>query len=312
MKKTGGNVVSKSDGRAPVSKIIPRHVELAKRIVDQARREGWPHRYHLTEASLVGAFKVSRSPVRAALKLLAGQGVVQAERHRGYFLALGQEELARVHLEVPLSDVELVYGRLLEDRINGTLTGELHQKSLLERYNVTRPLLLRAMERMESEGLLVRDRGRGWSFLPVIEDLRSERASLDFRLMIEPTSILLAGFSVEYEALARMRHSHLDLQQNIANGRLIPSQVFEVDAGFHQTIAGFSNNSFVIQAIQHHNRMRRVIEYRGYGDGKRVAAWIIEHLRVIDALERRRYENAADLMATHLKHGIAYAKPRKS
>jgi len=296
----------------PVSKVIPRHVELAKRIVDRARREGWPRRFHLTEASLVGAFKVSRSPVRAALKLLADQGIVKAERHRGYFLALAQEDLARVHLEVPLSDVELVYSRLLEDRMNGTLTGGLRQKSLLERYGVTRPLLLRAIERMESEGLLVRDRARGWSFLPVIEDLRSERASLDFRLMVEPTSILLAGFSVDYEALARMRHSHLDLQQNIANERLIATQVFEVDAGFHQTIAAFSNNSFVIQAIQHHNRMRRMIEYRGYGDGKRVAAWITEHLRVIDALERRRYQSAADLMATHLKNGRAYAKPRKS
>jgi DNA-binding GntR family transcriptional regulator len=291
-----------------VIKAIPRHVELAKQIVGRARREGWALRHHLTESSLVEAFQVSRSPVRAALKLLAEQGILQAERHRGYFLAVDQEDLARVHLEVPLTDVEMVYSRLIEDRMSGALSGEIHQKSLLARYNVTRPQLLSAIERMESEGLLVRNRSRGRSFLPVIEDLRSEEASLDFRLMVEPSSILLAGFSVDYEALVRMRHSHLDLKHNIADGHLIPTQVFEVDAVFHQTIAGFSNNSFVIQAIQHHNHMRRVVEYRGYGDGKRIAAWIPEHLRVIDALERHRYQIAAEHMATHLKNGKTYSK----
>ncbi len=287
---------------------FPRHVALAKQIVAQARREGWQAHHHLTEASLEKAYHVSRSPIRAALKLLAERGVLSAERNRGYFLALDQDDLAGVHLEVPLTDVESVYGRLVEDRMNGSLAGVVQQKDLLDRYAVNRPRLLGVMERMESEGLVARDRGRGWRFLPVIEDLGSEEASLDFRLMVEPSSMRLTGFKPDFEALTRMRHNHLDLDHNIRQQRLIATQVFEVDADFHATIAGFSNNSHVIQAIHHHNRLRRVVEYRGYGDGTRVEAWIAEHLRVIDALERGRFESAAKLMAAHLDNGKAYAR----
>ena len=51
-------------------------------------------------------------------------------------------------------------------------------------------------------------------------------------------------------------------------------------------------------------------KYKGYGAGKRVETWIGEHLRIVDALERRRFESAAELMAAHLRNGKAYAKQK--
>jgi DNA-binding GntR family transcriptional regulator len=53
--------------------------------------------------------------------------------------------------------------------------------------------------------------------------------------------------------------------------------------------------------------MRRIVEYRGYGDEERVASWIGEHLQIIDILERRRFKNAAELMASHLTSGKRHA-----
>ncbi len=51
-------------------------------------------------------------------------------------------------------------------------------------------------------------------------------------------------------------------------------------------------------------------EYDGYGEGKCVETWIGEPLRIVDALERRRFESAAELMAAHLRNGKAYAKQK--
>lgn len=290
-----------------MSKVNPRHMELAKQIVALARREGWALGHHITEARLTEAFGMSRSPVRTVLKLLADQGILEAKSNRGYFLARDQDDLAGVHLEVPLTDVDAVYLRLVEDRLAGHLPQEIDQKDLLKRYQVNRALLLRAVEGMENAGLLVRNRARGWRFLPVIDNLTTEESSYDFRLMVEPAAIMLPGLMVDYETLTLMRHNHLDLQRRIGRQRLVPSQVFEVDADFHRVIAGFSNNSFVVQAIQQHNRMRRIVEYRGYGDEERVASWIGEHLQIIDVLERRRFKYAAELMATHLANGKRHA-----
>jgi DNA-binding GntR family transcriptional regulator len=79
---------------------------------------------------------------------------------------------------------------------------------------------------------------------------------------------------------------------------------YDLDASFHEIIAGFSGNAFLIQAIQQHNRLRRLIEYGGYGRLERVKAWAAEHLAVLHALQRGHLKHAAESMRQHLTNAM--------
>jgi DNA-binding GntR family transcriptional regulator len=130
-------------------------------------------------------------------------------------------------------------------------------------------------------------------------------ASYEFRLIIEPAMMLLDKFNIDQEAVERLRQDHLKLLDAATRGRPIDRMwTYDLDASFHETIAGFSGNTFLIQSIQQHNRLRRLIEYRGYGRYERVKAWAAEHLAILDALQRGLPKRAADGMRRHLTNAM--------
>ena len=61
------------------------------------------------------------------------------------------------------------------------------------------------------------------------------------------------------------------------------------------------NNGFFIQAIQQQNRLRRLMEYRGYENRRRVRIWVKEHLAIIEALKVSKCGRASQLMHEHLE-----------
>jgi len=67
-------------------------------------------------------------------------------------------------------------------------------------------------------------------------------------------------------------------------------------------LAAFTQNSFWIQAIQQQNRLRRLLEYRGYVSRDRVTEWCEEHLAIIEALSKNQRKRAASLLRQHLSH----------
>ncbi|TJV08074.1 MAG: GntR family transcriptional regulator, partial [Mesorhizobium sp.] len=52
------------------------HLDLAQRILDVARQRGFEAGAHLPEQQIASLCNVSRTPVRAALRLLTEKGVV--------------------------------------------------------------------------------------------------------------------------------------------------------------------------------------------------------------------------------------------
>jgi DNA-binding GntR family transcriptional regulator len=86
--------------------------------------------------------------------------------------------------------------------------------------------------------------------------------------------------------------------------------LYALDVEFHEMLAGFTQNSFFLQAIQQQNRMRRLLEYKGYGDRRRVRDWVKEHLAIIEALRAGRVEAAAEHLATHLDRAFKATQKR--
>jgi DNA-binding GntR family transcriptional regulator len=108
------------------------------------------------------------------------------------------------------------------------------------------------------------------------------------------------------DAIARLRADHLKLLDQAIRRRSIDrAWTYDLDASFHETIAGFSGNAFIIQSIQQHNRLRRLIEYGGYSRLERVKAWASEHLAILDALQRGSLKRAAEYMRRHLANAMS-------
>ncbi len=96
------------------------------------------------------------------------------------------------------------------------------------------------------------------------------------------------------------RRAHLGLLTALA-GQAVPRQrTYEIDSGFHEMIAEFSQNPFFLIAIRHQDRLRRLFEFRVNADSARVAAWCHEHLAIIEALERNKRGAASERMQLHL------------
>jgi DNA-binding GntR family transcriptional regulator len=147
--------------------------------------------------------------------------------------------------------------------------------ALLDHYDADRGALLRVLETMSDEGIVRKDKGHGWTFLPTINNEVALRNSYDLRRMLEPNGIL--------------------------PGCARPHPGCAYDAEFHDTIASFTNNSFFIQAVQRQNPLRRMMKYRGYENRRRIRVWVREHLAIIDALKANKLGQASQLMTLNLE-----------
>ncbi|MCC7284349.1 MAG: GntR family transcriptional regulator [Acetobacteraceae bacterium] len=281
---------------------------LANQILDEIRATRLEAGRHLVESALAERLGVSRTLARAAMKLLAGRGVVTARRNQGFFLARGWDQLDGEAVEVPQTLDDALYRRLVRERLQGRLPERLTQIALMERFQVDRSVLLRVLSRMADEGIVARNRGHGWSFLPTIDSDLALSASYDFRRALEPAGLRLASFHADPTVLERSRQSHLALSRRLEAAG--DAELYELDERFHAMLAMLTGNSFWQQAIQQQNRLRRMLEYRSYGDRSRVRDWLREHLAIIRALAAGRREHAAELLGAHLDRAFRAAQRR--
>lgn len=285
-----------------------RRLELAQRLLGLIRSDGLDEGDHLGEQQLAARFGVSRTPVRAALKLLEAHGAVRSVPHLGFFVARPAAELYAVDLAAPVSDDDELYLRIVDDRIAGRLPVSVTQSEMVRRYRASQAQTRRVLEQMADEGLITRNAGHGWRFQPTLDTRQAQLASYEFRRVLEPAAMLLPNFQADRAVLDRLRREHEALLEDQLADRATSPRRFRIDAEFHETIAGFSRNPMFSQAIQQQNHLRRMLEYRGYTDTVRVADWCREHLAILKALELGNRRKASRLMSEHLDKACETAR----
>lgn len=277
---------------------------LANMVVDLVRSRSLKAGHHLTEQWLAQELSVSRTPVRAALRLLSDAGLVESRARQGFFLAKDADEIDRSQsLTVPSTPEQDLYASVVRDRISGELPDSMTQTEFARRYAVNRIVLLRVLSRMADEGLIARNKGQGWTFQPGLDSARALRASYDFRVTLEPAGLLLASFFADPVVLNRLRSDHETVLA--APYPPPPGILFELDVAFHETLASFSGNAYFVQAVQQQNRLRRLLEYQGYENRHRIRIWIAEHLAVLEALANGDRQQAARRLTAHLDNALS-------
>ena len=281
-----------------IEDLTPLQQRVAREIVALVRRDNRQAGDHLPESQLAQYIGTSRSPIQAALRHLAAMGVLQQDLNRGFFLSVDAKDWGHSVADLVAIDDPL-YLRIAEDRQSEQLSSEVTEADLMRRYDVSRSTLRKVLSRISEEGWIEKTMGHGWQFLSMINSPDAYEESYLFRQFIEPGSLLGASFAYVPSELRQLRYE----QQRIVDGgfeTMTPIELFEANSHFHETLAKWGNNRFVLQSIRRINQLRRLVEYRQAS--KRLPRYTHagEHLEMLDAIERQDMALAANLMRTHL------------
>lgn len=273
--------------------------QLIASIKEHIVNEGLPAGTRLTERGLAEQFRVSRSPVREALRLLAVDSYVEKSDEGGYIVAhdIPNEDVSPMPEDI--SDEEAIYLQIAKDRLSGNLPEKFTENELLRRYDITRTQLGNILRRMSNEGWIERLLGHGWIFLPTLTSSETYNQGYRFRILLEPASILEPTYKSNKKELLRCQAEQQFLLENIES--ISPSQIFDANSRLHESIIGFSGNTFIIDSLKRLNRLRRLMEYQKSFNRTASARRCQEHLKLIELLLNDQREEAADFLRLHLR-----------
>lgn len=273
-------------------------IRLAHQVVDWLIAQGAQAQMHVPEAKLAKEFSVSRSPMRSALDLLALHDLLEKQPNRGYFLTRDAAGLEASSISLPQSDEEDLYRLIARDRFNEVLEEHVSEADLMRRYGTTRGVLKRVLQRLSDDDIIDRAPGHGWLFQPALTTEDAHDESYAFRLLVEPASFGQPEFRVDAIKLGMSRANHQELMDEDRD--VSASRMVEVNADFHDMLADFSNNRYILAAVRSQNKLRRLMEIPGAVKRDRVRQSCLEHLEIIDALEAGDIELAQVLLRRHL------------
>lgn len=310
--------MSASGSRGPAGEPQPAdtklHLDLARGIIEHVQLSGLPAGAHLTEQAMADLLGVSRSPVRSALRRLADHGVLRYEPNRGYFLTVSGRELTPDLFENFLSAEELLYRRLVRDRLSGELPDEVRTADLERRYHCPRSLIRRLLTRMAQDGLLEQRPGHGWAFRSGLTSPEAYDAAYRFRLIVEPAALLEPTFGADAAELEAIWAAHERVLSDDAQ-RAPYSRFYEIDRAFHEAVGSWSGNQYILEAIRQQNRLRRLTEYEYYADRDRMREFCREHVDILTAVRDGHLQSASRLMRGHIEKSWrlrpVFPEPRK-
>lgn len=273
--------------------------QIARRLVEMMRSGALPVGSHLREQMIASQFGVSRSPVREALHVLAGKGIVIHVPNRGFFTA-DDSSMDGADGMAPDVGPDESYRTIAAERLAGRLPDRFTAADLGRRYDLNRAEVTKIIGRMAEEGWIERLPGYGWTFVQVLTTPESFALSYRARLVIEPAALLEPTYSIDREAFARCRVQ----QTALAEGQMktVSSvELFAIGSHFHEVIVACCGNPFLIDPLKRINRLRRLLEYRAMVDTTKFLEQARDHLQILDRLEGGDRVGAAELLRRHLE-----------
>ncbi len=276
------------------------HLALAKQILDIALERGMKLGDHLPEQAFSEACGVSRTPIRSAFKILTLNEILEWRQEEGYFLSMSTADQATKALQEVEEAEDSLAHRILSDRAERRLDEVQSVSALSRRYSASRNAVLIALKILSQDGIVTQLPGRAWAFQPMIDSPKSIDESFDFRLTMEPQAIVAPGFSLDVKRAGLLR-SQIDDFLHAEENRATTGGFRRIDNDFHSLIAQCSGNRFVRGSLVAHHRLRKASRMGTSMPNFRLRQAMVEHLEILDSLERNQFDLAADQMIVHLR-----------
>ena len=279
-------------------------IKLAREVINLAVEGKLSEGDHLREVDLSERFGVSRTPMRATLNFLVESGMAEKRTNRGFFWSGTKSQCRSFLNKLPRTDEEVLCEKIAKDWFDGRIDREVSEALVRKKYELGRLTAQRILTKLSDQGVVSRMPGYGWQFEPTLNTSAAHDESYDFRTVIESSAILSDAFVYRRQAGDEMKHRHESALKRGASKRNLV-ELFRLDADFHNFIAECSSNRFVVQAIQHQNRLRRLLEYNSLIDAGRMKESCEEHIAILESLEAGDQEEAAVRMREHLQKARA-------
>ncbi len=195
------------------------------------------------------------------------------------------------------------------------LTGEfpfwqrLPEVGLAEQLGVSRTPVREALARLAADGILSRFEDGGYYVAePNLVDLRD---LYELRITLELRGILRAkeeGVEHDPEALAALHAQWLQIRDSplpVADGSFI-----ELDESFHVGLSRASGNLILTETLEAVNARIRAVRMHDFFDAERIDVSITEHLGIVEAVQRREIDEAAELLRDHIGASLAVVEDR--
>ncbi|MGB0732215.1 MAG: GntR family transcriptional regulator [Pontibacterium sp.] len=244
-------------------------------------------------------YKVSRTPVREALLNLEKQHIVERRPNKGFYVVDSLPEGSKKWAQERLSKTVDEYQRVANDWLADAIPEEVTEFFLRERYGWTKSKTIEIMSRAAREGWVERKPGYGWRLLPVVKTAEAFCDVYRFRMAIEPAALLEHSFDLNFEKIESM----IQTQQRMRDATLAEvSDEIIVTSGpsFHEELISLSGNSYFVFALQHANKMRRLMEYKAKVDLTRLSESCVEHIDILEMILAGKREDASMCLREHL------------
>lgn len=261
---------------------------------------------HLSAQKVADDFQVSRSPARDALLALAQQGLLEQQRHRGFFV-LDPAPTTSSELPATLAEPEAYY-LLSEDWLGDRIPQDVTEQLVRERYGLTKAQASEILNRAASVGWAKPKPGYGWRLQEVAKTGQTLQQIYRMRLLIEPAGLLEPTFVADTSVLQRLK---LEQRQLLDGGiETLPTDLLlATGMDFHEALSKLSGNPLYHMVLVQMNDMRRLLEYRAMVDRSRYYSQCTEHLEMIERLLDGDNVGAAELMKHHLNGALARKSP---
>jgi DNA-binding FadR family transcriptional regulator len=181
------------------------------------------------------------------------------------------------------------------------------ERDLAVRFGVSRPVIREATKRLELQGLLEIQHGRGIQVVhqlqrPLSESLRFDipdsyerlRQLNETRRILEPESARLAALRADEKAIAALEACHRELVEC----RELP-RAARIDARFHELIARAAGNDIVALVLSSLGDLGEASRLRTISQSGLDKA-IVHHAAILAAIRAGRATEAARLMKIHV------------
>jgi DNA-binding GntR family transcriptional regulator len=191
---------------------------------------------------------------------------------------------------------EQVYGDLIDLLIRGELRpGDvITERRMAERLNASRTPIREALGRLESEGLVFKQPGRGVTVSPFSTETFVE--VLNVRLLLEAEAAWLAAGRIPPERVQRIRD---ELQAVAATPSPTLSEIWEVDDLLHGEIADAAGNMLMASLIR--DLRRRTHVFNVYRRAITPSFGVKENTYLLDAIASGDRERAREAMIQHIE-----------
>jgi len=281
------------------AKLSDLQMRLTQQIIDYIIQNNLAEGFHLKQELLCRQLGVSRSPVNSALAHLKQQGIVNAIPNRGIFVNISGDTLKSKRGSTLEDDSQLLYQKMVKDRVSGKLSDTVFEAELMRIYKVGRGTLGQTLRSLASDGLLERAKGYGWEFFPSLDSEEAHDESYRLRLLVEPAGIREPSYHFDEALFGDLKDRYQHILQSGKN-TFNATEMAEMNSQFHEAIAQCSNNRFFLQLVRNQDRLRRLTEHSGLANPDRILTSCREHLDILEALTAGDKSSGAKLLKAHI------------